>query len=498
MAARRRTSRLPLASLVTVLALAAALGGCEPPEELEEELAPEAEVEAVDPATLEPVEGAAEGVYAFTGVHVIPLDRDGVLEDHTVVVQDGRIVEMGPADQVEAPEDAQVVEGNGRYLIPGLAEMHAHVSPDPDTPDEEHADILFLFLSNGITTIRGMLGAPHQLELRDAIVDGEVLGPSFVVGAPSINGNTAPTPEDAERLVREYAEDGYDFLKIHPGVERAVWDHMVEVAQEVGITFAGHVPSAVGIRHALETGISTVDHLDGYLDGTRADDLPEEADPLERFLATDPEKVHELAELTTETGAWVVPTMYLWENFFDPVDVDSVLALPEMQYVPTEMREGWAQMNRNRWENQREQYPDLDWEAAGRAHADARVQILEAIHAAGADILLGTDAPQMFNVPGFALHREVPIMARAGMSPHEILASGSVEVARYVEEELGLPGDFGTVSAGQRADLVLLGNNPLEDLEHLRDVEGVMVRGLWLSGEEIRERLDALADDFAA
>ncbi len=474
-------AHLPVGILLGALALF--LVGCGPAEE-----------PAVEDVTPDPT--APPGEWAFVNANVIPMEGPELLPDHTVIVRDGRVVEVGPSGEVVPSEEAQIIEADGGFLIPGLAEMHAHISPDPETPRQEMEDMLFLFAANGVTTIRGMLGAPHQLELRDAIASREVLGPRFVVAAPSLRGATVPTPEDAERLVQEYAAAGYDLLKIHPGIERDVWDHLVEVAREEGITFAGHVPADVGIRHALETGISTVDHLDGYLDGTRRDDLAEGASPLETFQATDPQKVEELVSLTRESGARMVPTMYLWENFFDPVDVDSVMALPEMRYAPPEMREGWAQMNRNRWANQMEQDPDADWVAVGRAHADARVEILRALHEGGVEVLLGTDAPQMFNVPGFAIHREIPIMERAGMSPLEILESGSRAVARYLEEGLGLPGDFGTVAPGQWADLVLLRENPLEDLAHLQGVEGVMLRGEWLSGEEIRQRLEDMAQRF--
>lgn len=443
---------------------------------------------ACQPAPIE-----ADGDYAFVRASVVPLDREGVLEDHTVVVRGDRIVTVAPTDRVALSDGVVTIDASGRFLIPGLAEMHAHVSPSPATPAEETEETLFLFLANGITMIRGMLGAPHQLDLRAAIESGEVLGPTFVVGAPSLNGNSAPTPDDAERLVRAHADAGYDFLKIHPGIERQVWDHMVEVAREVEITFAGHVPADVGIRHALDTGISTVDHLDGYLEATRRAGLPEDATLRETFEATDVDRVRELAGLTREVGGRVVPTMYLWENFFDPVDVDSVLALPEMRYAPQPTREGWASQNRNRWAAQRAQSPDEDWTAAGRAHAEARVEILRALHEADVEVLMGTDAPQMFNVPGFSIHREIPIMARAGMTPHEILASGSRNVARYLEEELGLDGSFGTIVPGSRADLVLLDGDPLEDLSNLQRIEGVMVRGRWLPGQEIRATLESIA-----
>ena len=160
------------------------------------------------------------GLFAFRGVNVLPMDSEAVLPDQTVVVADGFIVEAGPSAEVEVARGATVIDGSGRYLMPGLAEMHAHVPPGDDPPREEVEDILFLYVANGITTIRGMLGSAYQIPLAEEIERGEVLGPAFYVGAPSINGGSAPTPNDAERLIRAHAEAGYDLQKIHPGVAR--------------------------------------------------------------------------------------------------------------------------------------------------------------------------------------------------------------------------------------------------------------------------------------
>jgi imidazolonepropionase-like amidohydrolase len=418
-------------------------------------------------------------------------DGNGVMRDQTVVVEGDRIIRVGPADDVEIPEGATRIDGNGRYLMPGLAEMHAHVPPvQMGRPDQEALeDILFLYVANGITTIRGMLGSPYQIDLRDELLSQETLGPAFYAAAPSINGNSAPTPEAAEAMLRDAAERGYDLMKIHPGVSRETWDHMVGVAAEVGLTFGGHVPADVGIEHAIETGISTVDHMDGYLeaaldDATRAAAERGESvtiDDMVRHL--DEGRMRALARQTRDAGVYVVPTQYLWANLYGSPDADAALRQPEMNYVSPQQRQGWR--------NQAAGGPTLD-PLTRDLFLDGRNRMLEILGEEGALLLMGTDSPQLFNVPGFALHREIRAMAEAGLGNDEILISGTRNVGRYVQDELGQDGSFGTVAPGQRADLVLLDANPLEDLAHLTERAGVMVRGRWLDRDFIDAGLEAL------
>ena len=429
------------------------------------------------------------GLTAFTHVNVLPMTSDAVVADQTVVIADGVIVEVGAADEVEVPRGATIIDGSGGYLMPGLAEMHAHVPPGDNPPREEVEDILFLYVANGITSIRGMLGSAYQIPLADEIENGDVLGPNFYVGAPSINGGSAPTPADAERLIRAHVEAGYDLQKIHPGVPLEAWDHMVQVAQAAGLTYSGHVPADVGLVHAIETGMSTVDHLDGYIQAIVSDDVQAQvsAGPISLgglARGFDEAKLEEIIAMTIEHDVYVVPTQYLWRNLYGAPDADAMLMQPEMRYVSPETRDGWRRRA----------------EGGGRGPADEvalylglRDRILKALSDAGAGILMGTDSPQLFNVPGFALHRELAVMSEAGMSNYEILKSGTVTVGEYVASHLGLDGKFGTVVPGQRADLVLLGSNPLDELANLFDRVGVMVRGRWVSREEIDAGLEALA-----
>lgn len=425
------------------------------------------------------------GTWAFTGVNVLPMDRERVLEDHTVVVVDGVITAVGPAAEVAVPDGATVIPGEGRWLMPGLAEMHAHVPPVPSggpqrPPQQLLDDIFFLYVANGITAIRGMLGSPYQLDLRAEIRSGRHLAPDFWAAAPSINGSSAPTPEAAEGMIRDAATAGYDLMKIHPGVSRAAWDRMVAAADEVGLTFGGHVPAAVGIEHALATGISTIDHVDGYLEGASGG----AGDPAAILRGLDEDRMRALARRTAESGAYVVPTMYLWENLYSKPDADAMLALPEMRYV--------SQGQRTAWRNQNAGTPDLP-DAVVEPFLEARKRMLRTLAEAGVPLLMGTDSPQLFNVPGFALHRELAVMKEAGLSNFTILESGTRNVARYVDEVLGQPAEFGTVAPGMRADLVLLEDDPLDDLEHLTTRVGVMVRGRWIDRAAIDAGLAELA-----
>ena len=436
---------------------------------------------------------AAPGTIAFTHVNVLPMTAETVLADQTVVVVDGRITEVGAAGDVMLGRGATVIDGTDQYLMPGLAEMHAHVPPGDNPPRDAVEDLLFLYVANGITTIRGMLGSDYQIPLADELERSEVLGPNFYVAAPSLNGTTAPTAEAAEGLIRAAKESGYDLMKIHPGIPLDAWDRMAEVAEEVNLTFGGHVPADVGLVHAIETGMSTVDHLDGYVQAIASDNVQAQVNAGTISLGglvegVDEGKLAEIVQLTIDNDVYVVPTMYLWENLYGFPDTDAILSQPEMKYVSQSQRDAWRRQSEGNARGGEEEVA---------AYLALRKQVLKELSDAGAGILMGTDSPQMFNVPGYALHRELQVVAEAGISNYEILKSGTAWVGKYVADHLELDGSFGTVAAGQRADLVLLGSNPMDDLENLTDRVGVMVRGRWVSRKEIDLGLAALAAKHA-
>ena len=414
-------------------------------------------------------------VRAFVGVDVLPMDSERVLADQTVVVDGGRIVAMGPVATTPVPAGAIRIDGNGKFLMPGLAEMHGHIPP-PQAPAQHIEAVLFLYVANGITTVRGMLGHPGQLDLKARAVRGEIVAPNLYLAGPSFSGQSVSSPEQADARVRQQAAEGWDLLKVHPGLTLEQYDAMARAARETGMRFGGHVPEAVGLRHAIETGQETFDHIDGY---------EQELGTFEGAL--DETALAELVEISREAGVWIVPTQVLWETLYGTAGLDSLRTLPELRYAPPEQVRQWISVH-----EQRLAQPDFDLAESRRLIA-ARLRILEALHDGGVRILMGTDAPQQFSVPGFSLHREIRRMTQAGMSPYEVLVSGTRNVGEYFANE----DDFGTVAPGKRADLVLLRANPLDDVGNVDSIEGVMVAGRWLPRAEIDRRLQAVADGYA-
>ncbi|HVF40153.1 MAG TPA: amidohydrolase family protein [Gemmatimonadaceae bacterium] len=439
---------------------------------------------------------------AFVGVTVIPMDRHEVVRDQTVVTRDGRIVSVGPSARSSIPGEAIRVDGRGKFLMPGLAEMHAHVQgPQAPNAEEMNRDIMFLYVANGITSIRAMLGAPNQLVLRDQLAKGQILGPTMYVAAPSLNGQSAPDPETAERLVRAHKQAGYDLLKIHPGLTRPAYDAIVRTAREVGITWGGHVSLQVGIDHILDTKQSTVDHLDGYIEGAASEDIRRRIASStsgvtlpEIWKSVTDARIRELARRTRQSGVWNVPTMFLWESFWNSGTPEEWAKRPEMKYAPQQWVNNWITQKKNRVQQDLQNGVSP---ADATLHMQLRRKMLKALADEGAPLLMGTDSPQMFNVPGFALHRELRVAIEAGLTPFQILESGTRNVGRYVASDLKQDGKFGTVTVGSRADLVLLNANPLENVGNLANRAGVMVRGRWIPRAEIDKGLETLATKYA-
>ncbi len=429
----------------------------------------------------------SDSAKVITSVNIVDV-REGIIHpDQYVIIDSGKIISI-LEDQEDWFKKADAIDGTGKYITPGLAEMHAHI-PSPKEGEEWIKDVMFLYLANGVTTIRGMLGHPRHLELREEARKNTILSPRIYTSSTSFNGNSVPTAEAGRQKVIESKEVGYDFLKFHPGIKLDVHDEIVRTANEVGISYAGHVSRDVGIRHALESNYATVDHVDGFLEGL----VPESADvaPNENgffgYNFTDlaeSSQIGDLVGMSKNHKVWVVPTQALFERWFSAIPTTELAAEPEMKYMPASTIENW--INRKNQITDGSGFDAAKWNRFNEIRRNMIFQLQQD----GQGLLLGSDAPQVFNVPGFSIHHELQFMLEAGLTPLEALQAGTLHPATFFGEE----GGFGEITEGASADFIMTDKNPLEDLSHLGHPEGVMVRGRWLNKNEINQKLADLAE----
>jgi imidazolonepropionase-like amidohydrolase len=493
----RSIRRLAAAAARSVVALlVGALGGS-----VVAAAEPDTSLAAVDAAPR--TASAAPAPVLFRRVAVVPMTANRVDADRDVLVVAGRIARIAAGGTLRAPRGATEVDGRGRFLMPGLAEMHAHVpSPPPGAESDSRAaidarryadDVLFLYVAHGLTTIRGMLGHPWHLELRDGIARGTTLGPRLYTASPSLNGTSAPDVATAERRVREHAAAGYDFLKLHPGLTREVFDAIATTASELRIPFEGHVSDDVGVERALAARQRAIDHFDGYVQAL-VDPACVAGPTSAGFFGiglvhcVDERRIPALVAQTLAAGTWMAPTQSLLERWALPPSPGALAADPALRYVPPTVR---AQ-----WQKARDGFLALQsvGDERARRFVEVRRTLLREMHRAGVPVLLASDAPQVFNVPGDSAHVELELYVAAGLSNYDALRTGTVNAARF----FGAQERRGTVEPGRDADLVLLAANPLEDVRAARRIEGVMLAGRWLPRAELAAGLAAIAARNAA
>ena len=476
---RRAVVGRRVVSWLTALATAG-LAACSPGAE-----APAAPVEETAPA------------YAFTNVNVVSMTSDRVDPDQNVVVANGRITAVGPAASVAIPPGARVIEGSGKYLAPGLADMHAHPMTTAD---------LDAYLATGVTLIRAMWGEPAVLELREGVASGAIAGPRIFTGGRIVDGepvihygsDIVLDAAGAMDVVTRHKAAGYDFIKVYSNLSVEAFDAIAEAAKANDIPFAGHIPDAVAADHAFRSGMQAAEHLIGIGPATLADgaEYHTRFDPaFPQYAARigsgeisldavyDEAKLDELADLARETGIWTVPTLTtIRGTAMSPEEASAFSARDAARYVDYTVMSFW-QMSaafRAAWT------PDTYRGAQLQLEEDLRQ--LKAFHDAGARILAGTDAPNPWAFVGFGMVDELELYVEAGLSTYAALQTATTAAAEFMNEA----GESGIVARGARADLVLLDGDPLADIAAYRDIDGVMAAGTWFDRAALDERLAAI------
>jgi imidazolonepropionase-like amidohydrolase len=437
---------------------------------------------APSPAPSPPAE---ERTIAFVDVNVLPLDGERVVGGQTVLVRAGTIVAFGPSSSVAVPARAQVVEGRGKYLMPGLADMHAHLIREED---------LLLYVARGVTTVRNMWGAPVHLAWRERIARGGLVGPTIVTAGPIVDGEN-PThdgslvvrnAQEAQEAVALHQRAGYDFVKIYSDLPLPAFEALVAAARSAGLPVAGHVPRPVGMARAALGGQRSIEHLSAFSEAIQKDDSPvlgkfDRASRARKLDFIDEGRIAPLVDQIRASGAWVCPTRVVWSVNDSPAAMKQRLARPEMKYV--------GRFDVAIWESELDRSAEqVAADARGNAFGD---RILEALHRGHANLLVGTDTANPFVVPGYSVHEELALFVRAGLTPYEALSAATRRAAEFLGQN-----DVGTIAVGKRADLLLLEGNPLVDVRETERIAGVMARGRWLGKPDLAALL-ATVEDFA-
>ncbi len=395
---------------------------------------------------------------AFVNVNVVPIDKNRVLASQTVIVQDGRIAQIGTEGQVSIPKSAEIVQGNGKaFLMPGLADMHVHILDGND---------LRLLIVNGVTTVRNMAGVDRHLLFREDVNEGIRIGPTIYSAGPILDGNppvwpfnrVIETPQEARQAVIETKERGFDFVKVYTRLGLEAYAAIVDTANQNEMPVVGHVPVKVGFSSVVKAGQYSVEHLNGA-DYALAKDSDYNPGFFGRWnLDFDPTRLDDYLIMTVKAGLWNCPTLTIYKPRQESLDV--LLQTPGLKYFPD--------ARKDRWQIQIEP----------KENSEKRKYLVSRLHKAGARLLLGTDTSVRlipYGIIGFSIHDELERFVDIGLTPYEAIKTGTYNAAQFMNKL----DQFGTVETGKEADLILVRGNPLENLANIKNPLGVMAKGRW-------------------
>ena len=401
---------------------------------------------------------------AITNVNVIPMDRERVLEDHVVLVSNGKITAVGPRVQTRIPAGTRMIDGGGGYLLPGLSDFHVHMRLRGD---------LGAYVAHGVTALADMGGPGAQMRAwRDSIRAGRMTGPDIYVGyfvdGPGQRGGVA-TVEEARAAARAADSLRFDFIKVYNSLTAEQYDAIMEEAKRAGIAVVGHGVRSIGLERGFAAGQSMVVHGEEYMYTELRGRISDEHIP-------------EVVAFTRKHGAYVLPNLSAFEamtlQWGKPEVLEQFLARPEARYMPKYWVDNWRGRD----------YVRRTGSIAARHEFLKHLTL--ALQRAEVPLLTGTDSP---GIPGMfagsSLHDDLRVLVEAGLTPYQALVASTRNAGEYARKHLRSRESFGVIAPGYRADFVLAAANPLQDIARLRQPKAVMVRGKWLNAEDLEKLL---------
>ncbi|MBZ5524778.1 MAG: amidohydrolase family protein [Acidobacteriia bacterium] len=431
--------------------------------------------------------------------HVNIIDATGspLQPDMAVTIQGDRILRIEKAARTRIPAGAQVIDATGKFLIPGLWDMHVHIIFGDWIPGGKQVS-LPLFVANGVTGVRDMGGdLDTLLEWRKEISAGTLIGPRMIIAGPMLDSPKSrfpsslsiATPEEGRKAVNDLKAKGVDFIKVQSFVQRDAYLAVADECKKQKLTLAGHVPDVMRASEAVDAGQKSIEHLTGVFEGcsTAEDELLKGPKGPKRFLDThDPLKCAALISKFAQHRTWQVPTL-VWERgqwLIDDIDYSHD---PLLKYAPQSwQKKSWPVFTKSILSDL-----DTDEVAVRRRFVKKELEIIGVMHRSGVPLLAGTDTAAGVDVlPGSSLHTEMEYMVEAGLSPMDALQTATRNPAEF----LGLQKDLGTIAKGKIANLVLLEANPLEDIRNTRKISAVILNGRLLDRAELDGMLSKIAE----
>jgi imidazolonepropionase-like amidohydrolase len=440
-----------------------------------------------------PAPQPASHVVAFVHASVVPMNEERVLTDQTVLVDDGKIIAVGPAAGVKVPRGALRVDAKGKYLLPALADMHVHLEAEafnlmlrPEAHLKADAiqfeKMLFPYIANGVTTVQVLSATPDHIALERRVEAREVLAPRMILARmidgpkkawPEPISKWVETGEQASAAVREAKSTGYDKIKVYSFLSKESYDAIIATSKEVHMDVIGHIPNALSVEYVVDAGQKMIAHTEEVAKHTHGNYAQERIDYYARRIA--------------DGHVWMTPTLVtthsILELFDDP---NGLRGRPEAVYFRHPMQAGiWAFITDNL-------YRPIPPEARQKLRDDFEKfqrPLTKSFHDHGGQLMTGTDSLFPGLVHGFAVHRELHELVDVGLTPFEALRASTTIPFEY----LGESATRGTIETGKMGDLILVDGNPLQDVSAASKISGVLVQGRWLDKPEIDRRMKEVA-----
>jgi imidazolonepropionase-like amidohydrolase len=393
--------------------------------------------------------------------HVTIIDPSGapVRADMSIIIAGGRIQALGRSRRLRLPKTATVIDAAGKFLIPGLWDMHTHIG----NGEFDRSGYLRLFLANGVTGIRVMRGELAHYRWREEIAGARLIGPRMIVASREID-EARTTPQQARQAIGKARQEGADFFKVHDRLPAESYFALMDEARRLGMRVEGHVPASITAVQAAIAGQKSLEHFNG-LDEAKAH----------------PSKAAALAAVFKQHQTWLCPTLIMRNNYA-VLDDQQMASDNRLKYVESAWQKRWVRMV-----NESGNGPAGEW-AKRKETVQKEKALVGLMHKAGVNILAGTDNANPFCFPGFSLHEELVMLVDSGLTPLQALQTATLNPAKFLNQQHL----FGTVEPGKLADLVLLDADPLTDIHNTRKIRAVIVNGRFFC----REQLDRILSEI--